>query len=332
MPPEAAHLNQIAIMKNRYPDITIGWSTHEDPSDTVLVGLAYAKGARIFEKHVGIPNPEKEIVLNKYSANPEQVEKWLAAYKNAVAACGNYEQRVIRETEKRDLDSLKRGVFARREIKKGEKLESKDTFFAIPVMSNQLRSGQWMDGLIVDCDYKENEAMNSFLVSKIPTHRKIIFRTINMVIGMLNEAKIVIGHDFSVELSHHDGLENFQDVGCTLITCFNREEYAKKIIVQLPGQLNPEHYHKKKDETFHILSGVLEVEIEGKPLTRREGESLWIPRGTSHSFHTDTGCIFEEVSTKDWPDDSFYTDRSIAKKDRKDRKTFLQNWGRYQFD
>ena len=48
-PNQKLHLNQIEAMRNRYPGITIGFSTHEDPSNMNAVRVAYAKGARIFE-------------------------------------------------------------------------------------------------------------------------------------------------------------------------------------------------------------------------------------------------------------------------------------------
>ncbi len=333
MPAKDAHLNQIEVYRNRYPGVTVGFSTHEDPANTSLIGLAYAKGARIFEKHVGIANPEQGITLNAYSATPEQLEKWIGAYHEAKEACGGEGPRTIWSTELRDLTSLMRGVYAAREIKKGDTIEEREVFFAIPIAPDQLTSGRFVEGLVADRDYKAGDPINKIIRPKELSHRDIIYaKAVHPVKGMLNEARVVIGHDFRVEISHHYGLERFEDVGCVLITCVEHEEYAKKIIVQLPGQWNPEHYHRKKAETFQILSGTLHVWIEGIEYVLVAGQKLEIPRGTRHSFGTETGCIFEEVSTKDWPNDSYYTDRSIAKKDRSDRKTYLQNWGRYQFD
>ncbi|MSO54544.1 MAG: sialic acid synthase, partial [Rhodospirillales bacterium] len=53
-PDADCQLHQIDSLIRRYPGRTIGWSTHEDPNDTVPVAVAYAKGARIFERHVGV--------------------------------------------------------------------------------------------------------------------------------------------------------------------------------------------------------------------------------------------------------------------------------------
>ena len=57
-----------------------------------------------------------------------------------------------------------------------------------------------------------------------------------------------------------------------------------------------------------------------------------MPRGAWHYFWTETGAIFEEVSTTHFNDDSFYEDREIAKMPREARKTKLINWGRHQFE
>ena len=44
----------LSKMKRRYKNIPIGWSTHEDPKEFNPGVLAYACGARLFEKHIGI--------------------------------------------------------------------------------------------------------------------------------------------------------------------------------------------------------------------------------------------------------------------------------------
>ncbi len=328
-PNNKLHLNQIAIMRNRYPDLVIGWSTHEEPSDTTIVKLAYAKGARIFEKHVGVPT--EEIKLNAYSATPGEADAWLASYKEAVEACGDNLEREIDEKEAADLKSLMRGVYAKKVIRAGEEIKREDVFFAMPLADGQLISGKWKKSLIADRDYAVNKPISANIRKEERTKKDIIYATIHSIKGMLNTARIPVPHDIMLEFSHHYGVENFHETGCVLIECFNRE-YAKKLIIQMPGQWNPTHYHKKKDETFQVLSGILEVEIEGKRKTLYPGDTLWVPRGVWHAFGTDTGAIFEEVSTASVNDDSFYVDREIARLPREERKTRLVNWGRHQFD
>ena len=84
--PERMQLNQIEILAKRYPQIAVGFSTHEDPENMDAVKIAVAKGAVIFEKHVGVPT--EEFCLNAYSANPDQVRRWMEAATSALAICG----------------------------------------------------------------------------------------------------------------------------------------------------------------------------------------------------------------------------------------------------
>ena len=114
-----------------------------------------------------------------------------------------------------------------------------------------------------------------------------------------------------------------------MITVLNRE-YAKKILVQLPGQKHPAHYHKKKEETFIVLWGSITVYLEGKPFNLQPGETLTVHRGVWHSFESEEGCVFEEISTVALADDSFYRDEKINRMDRSERKTLVDHWGRFQ--
>ena len=68
-------INQIDFLRNRYPDNTIGFSTHECTDWTNSMMIAYAKGARTFERHIDIdsdgvkvspycslPRPDRRVV------------------------------------------------------------------------------------------------------------------------------------------------------------------------------------------------------------------------------------------------------------------------------
>jgi len=330
-PPEKLALSQIELMKERYPHITIGFSTHEPPQNTSAIALAYAKGARIFEKHVGVPTDT--IKLNAYSANPHEVREWVRSYQQAVASIGEGE-RVIEEAEKEDLRTLMRGVYAAHPIAKGSVISRNDVFFAMPFLGGEhMKSGRFQEGFVADRDYAKNEAIDRGIEPKRPTKKDIIYSAVHEVKAMLNKARIPLSHDFKVEISHHYGLERFDEVGCVIVDVINRE-YAKKLIIQLPGQFHPIHYHKLKDETFQVLAGSMEADVEGKKRMLYPGDTLWVPRGVWHSFKTDEGVVFEEISTtaQETAGDSYYIDKTIAALDRAARKTRLNNWGRHQFD
>ena len=116
-----------------------------------------------------------------------------------------------------------------------------------------------------------------------------------------------------------------REFGCLIITCFNYE-YAKKLILLLPRQKHPYHFHKKKEETFQILHGDLKAEIDGNPINLKNGDICTVKVNHWHKFQTSNGVIFEEISTKHFNDDSFYKDNKIANLERSKRKTLLKNW------
>ncbi|MES1936572.1 D-lyxose/D-mannose family sugar isomerase [Salinisphaera hydrothermalis] len=328
-PDAHCQLNQIDRLRERYRDTTIGWSTHEDPGDTDVVIAAYAKGARMFEKHVGVVDgPVTQ--LNAYSADPDQVRAWLAAYKKAVALCGD-DTRETRHTQaERDaLAALQRGVYAREPLAPGQQLTMDDVFFAMPLQHGQLTSGRFKPGTTVKQAVESNGAV-AFSNVDIPSDpdRKVIQSSLHKIKAMLNEARIPLNSDFKVEYSHHHGVENFREVGAVLIDVVNRK-YCKKIVAQLPGQYHPAHFHKLKDETFIIVHGTLHLEVDGHHKVLSPGETAVVQPGVWHHFWTETGVIFEEISSTHKNDDSFYKDKRINRMPRSARKTIVDHWGRF---
>jgi N-acetylneuraminate synthase len=90
--------------------------------------------------------------------------------------------------------------------------------------------------------------------------------------------------------------------------------------------------HKRKEETFLVLWGSLHIEVEGRHKVLQPGDTLLVLPGVWHRFWTDTGCVFEELSTTHWPNDSVYRDPAINKLTTEQRKTSVDHWGRFQID
>ena len=158
----------------------------------------------------------------------------------------------------------------------------------------------------------------------------MIKKNIHQVKAILNYNNINIGKKFEMEISHHYGIEKFSKIGCFLFNCINRE-YAKKIIVMLPNQKHPLHFHRRKEETFQVLSGKLISFLNNKRYVLKPGDSLMVKPNTWHKFQSDkNGCIFEEVSTTHYNDDSIYKDEKINKTKREIRKTIVDKWGRFE--
>ena len=317
------NLNQIQLLRERYPAVPVGFSTHEEPENLDAIRIAYAKGAKLFERHVGIQTDKFK--LNSYSSTPEQVREWIQAGLDARAICGGEERAPAPPDELKSLQSLMRGVYARHDLVKDQPVRRADVFFAMPLQDGQMNSGQWFEGVAADRSYAASQPLDARLAKHVTPPQELIYRIMLQVKGMLNQARIYIGKDSSIEISHHYGIERFREFGCVIINCINRE-YCKKLIVQLPRQKHPYHYHEQKEETFQLLYGDLEIEVDGRRTRLNLGDTYLVAPGVWHKFHTLDGAIFEEVSTTHFNTDSFYEDPSIATRPRESRKTAIPNW------
>jgi sialic acid synthase SpsE/mannose-6-phosphate isomerase-like protein (cupin superfamily) len=326
-PADRLELNQIELLCRRYPGITIGYSTHEPPDDTDPVQVAVAKGARILERHVGIETDD--IKLNAYSSTPAQIDRWLGAARKTRAMCGAATRQPASPEESASLQSLWRGVYARNPLKSGVQLERDDVYFAMPYVAGQLSSGEWKDGLVATTPLDKDAAVMADNLSRpAEPEKQVLFTAIHSSKAMLNEARIALPVEFETEFSHHYGIGRFETVGIIMITCVNRS-YCKKLVIQLSGQRHPSHYHKQKEETFQVLYGVLEMQIEGRRRTLYPGDTQLVQQGVWHEFWTDSGTVFEEISTTHVANDSFYEDKTINERGLA-RKTVVNQWGRYQ--
>lgn len=327
-PSELCNLANIRMLGERYPDLTIGWSTHEDPVDTAPVMVAIGQGAQMYERHVGLNTDKYQ--LNAYSSTPEQVGAWVAASRKAIALNGDFTRGAPQRVETESIDSLRRGVFVKTPVKKGVALNRDQVYFAMPFTDGQLSSGHWKDRITVNSVLASDSAVMLNDIDIPPAaETQVIKSAIHDVKALLNMARVHLDSTFEVEYSHHDGVENFRETGAVIINCINRE-YCKKILVQLPGQSHPLHYHKRKEETFQVLWGELHTELNRRHKVLQPGDTQLVMPGVWHRFWTDTGCVFEEVSTTHFNNDSVYRDPNIQKLDKTERKTVVDHWGRAQ--
>ncbi len=150
-------LNQIDFLKNRYPDLVIGFSTHEYNEDLEIpMYIAYAKGARTFERHIDIDF--NGVPVSPYCSFPEDIDRWIKAYHKAKEICGapgGY-KRLPDEDETKYLDALVRGVYANRDIKAGEIINDEDVYLAIPLQQGQISCRELMRGEVILHDIKKD--------------------------------------------------------------------------------------------------------------------------------------------------------------------------------
>ena len=142
-------LNQIDFLRNRYPNHTIGFSTHEYHDWTSSMLMAYAKGARTFERHVDIQT--EGMIVSPYCSVPEQIDTWFKAFHRAKRMCGapGTQKRLPPQKEIAYLDSLVRGVYAKRDLPIGHVLQDTDVYLAIPLQQGQISCRELMRGEVI---------------------------------------------------------------------------------------------------------------------------------------------------------------------------------------
>ena len=139
-------LSQLDFLKNRYPNHTLGYSCHEYKDWTSSMLIAYAKGARTFERHIDIEDGGAKVA--KYSSLPAQIDTWFKAFFKAKEMIGYSEahRKVPMEKETKYLDSYVRGVYAKVDLKEGQQLLEEDVYMAIPLRKGQISSRELMLG------------------------------------------------------------------------------------------------------------------------------------------------------------------------------------------
>ena len=225
-PSSELNIGQIRVFRERYPDMRIGYSTHEDPSHQQTGAIAFALGASIFEKHVGLPN--EEYVNNAYSASPGQLSEWLEKFSQAVDMIGNFETKAINsQSEVASLKDLQRGAFVKRPIKVGEVLTNNDVYFAIPSVAAGFTANDFSKykEFVASSDIEKNEQLTN-LNTKVSDRRHKIKEIVDRTRAFIQDNKVQIPNGAILEISHHYGIENFYETGLSMITVVN-EEYCK---------------------------------------------------------------------------------------------------------
>ena len=322
-PESRFQLNQIDLLRGRYPQLRIGHSTHEDPNNVDGVKIAVAKGASLFEKHVGVLTDAWP--LNNYSATPAQVAAWLRAAQQAYEMCGVVGQRSVpAQVEVESLHNLRRGVFAKTPIKAGEAISAEQVFMAFPPQAGQFTANDWSKyaHFVALADIPSGAPLLADNTQRSDS-REQVYGIVQQVKRMLRDGHVIAPGVAELEISHHYGLERFMEYGLTLINVVNRE-YCKKLLVMLPGQTHPEQYHKQKEETFVVLHGGMRLWLDDQPRDCQPGDVMTVGRGVRHRFYTEHGVVFEEISSTHYKDDSYYTDPAIMA--NRQRKTALRYW------
>jgi sialic acid synthase SpsE len=178
-------LNQVDFLRERYPENVIGYSTHEYTSWDFSIAIAYAKGARTFERHIDID--EDGVSVSPYCTLPHQADAWFKAYNKTKEMCGaaGIQKRIPPKAEVEYLDALVRGVYAKRDLPKGHVIKNEyfenDFYMAIPLQKGQMSCREVMSGEIlltalkkdnplkidmIDSPYSKNEALKKLIFTR----------------------------------------------------------------------------------------------------------------------------------------------------------------------
>ena len=228
------------------------------------------------------------------------------------------------EDERSTLRSLQRAVFARHDLSPGEVLTAENTYLAIPSIDGQLTANdlakyaRWTTAVPVAA----NASVQRAEVVESDTRAKV-HEIVRRVKSVLSESNVVVPGRLELEISHHYGIDRFDEYGAAMVTLVNRA-YCKKLIVVMPDQHHPEQWHEVKEETFHVLWGNIVLSLDGVERKLGPGDIAVVERGVRHAFRSIDGCVIEELSSTHKGADSFYTDAAVQ--NNRDRKTFVTYW------
>ena len=172
-------MNQIDFLRGRYPNNTIGYSTHEYMDWNNSMMISYAKGARTWERHIDIDSDG--VKVSPYCSLPHQIDEWFKAFHKAKEMCGapGTQKRMPPKKETEYLDALVRGVYAKEDLPEGHSLSDEDVYLAVPLQKGQLSCRELMSGEMLLRPVKKDQAISIDDIdspySQIPSLRKTIY-------------------------------------------------------------------------------------------------------------------------------------------------------------
>ncbi len=167
---EDLQMNQIDFWKKRYPENSIGFSSHDFTDITRSHIVAVAKGAVSFERHIDIETDDQTV--QKYCIIPEQANAWFKSHHVVKSMLGQETDsvRTMTDIEAGYIKSVNRGVYALRDLEEGYELNyknmGKDFYLAIPLQEGQVSSSEIDVPMQVKKVIKAHEAVISEDIKK----------------------------------------------------------------------------------------------------------------------------------------------------------------------
>ena len=150
------NLRAIDTLRNEFA-LETGLSDH---SSGIIVDIAaVARGATIIEKHITLdktlPGPD-----HKASLSPQELHEMVSAIRNVEDALGDGIKEP-RESEKKNISIIRKGIYAKSRIGKGDVVNSENIIVKRP--ENNLSPYEYWhcQGTITDKSYEPDDALNS---------------------------------------------------------------------------------------------------------------------------------------------------------------------------
>ena len=125
---EELNLGVISTLRERYPELVIGLSDHQD--GIAMAPVAYMLGARVVEKHFTLSHTAKG-TDHAFSLMPEGMRKLVRDLRRIPVAMGDGEKRPL-ESEESPLQKMGKKLVAARALQAGHVLEAVDLIAKSP--------------------------------------------------------------------------------------------------------------------------------------------------------------------------------------------------------
>ena len=164
-PLEDANLLKIASLKERFPDVYIGYSDHTKPTeDCDVIKTAYNLGATLVEKHFTL---DKTLKGNDHyhAMDPEDAKRILKSIERMDMLRGNGALRCL-DTEGAARKNARRSIVANCDIKKGEVITKDMLTFKRPGTGISPDRIDEVAGLKAACDIADDTILSEDMLTK----------------------------------------------------------------------------------------------------------------------------------------------------------------------
>ena len=127
-----ANLKSITYLKKKF-DINIGYSDHTIGNEACLASVAL--GAKIIEKHFTLDKNFSDFRDHALSADFTDLKNLVKSVRKIEKQLGNFDKKILKP-EKKNLKIIRRGIYAKKVIKKGDTVTIENSNFLRPSLSD----------------------------------------------------------------------------------------------------------------------------------------------------------------------------------------------------